>query len=128
MGEGTRFVSGFGFAVESDVAVAVDDARLSISTSDFKRMSHPVLAVEREAQPGDAIRASLLAPAGSSRARSREQARSKEFALWPRSSNSRCNTTVQEMRPSCGFFPATFTFCGKLFALTVGEQAVEEVS
>lgn len=37
-------------------AWVVADARLSISTSDFKRMSHPVLAVEREAQSGDAIR------------------------------------------------------------------------
>lgn len=88
----TRLVSGFGL-VKS--VADVDDARLSISTSDFKRMSHPVLAVEREAQPGDAIRASCLVE-GATR--------------LPCGKVSRCNSAAQEMRPSCGFFPAAFLF------------------
>jgi len=42
---------------ELATTLSLVDARLSISTSDFKRMSHPVSLLEREAQTGDAIRA-----------------------------------------------------------------------
>lgn len=93
---------------ESNVAVAVDDARLSISTSDFKRMSHPVLAVEREAQPGDAIRASLAAG-------SREQGAGREQGVCPVAALQQFKVQ-RRRRKKCGqavaFFPLPFPFCG----------------